>query len=233
MRGTGSSSGYSTDIYSPEERQDGYDMVAWIADQPWCTGDVGMIGKSYGAVVQWQVAVQRPPALKAIVVRSANDDVYTGFTNPGGCIRPWMFENYAPLMNALNFAPPDPALVGDRFAAIWAERLERSEPWSLGYIRNTLHGPYWRDQSLAPGYDRVQCAVLLIEGWADWYATEELRAFQRLNAPKKVLIGPWGHYYAEEKEAFPGPRIDARREYLRWFDHWLKGIDNGVMRSRR
>ncbi len=229
VRGTGSSSGFSTDIYSPEERQDGYDMVAWIAAQPWCTGDVGMIGKSYGAVVQWQVAVQRPPALKAIVVRSANDDVYTGFTNPGGCIRPWMFEYYAPLMNALNFAPPDPALVGDRFAAIWAERLERSEPWSLGYIRNTLHGPYWRDQSLAPGYDRVECAVLLIEGWADWYATEELRAFQKLNAPKKVLIGPWGHYYAEEKEAFPGPRIDARREYLRWFDHWLKDIDNGVM----
>ena len=231
VRGTGSSSGFSTDIYSPEERQDGYEMVAWVAAQPWCTGAVGMIGKSYGAVVQWQIAVQQPPALKAIVVRSANDDVYTGFTNPGGCIRPWMFEYYASLMNALNFAPPDPALVGDRFAAIWAERLERSEPWSLGYIRNTLHGPYWRDQSLAPGYDRVQCAVLLIEGWADWYATEELRAFQKLNAPKKVLIGPWGHYYAEEKEAFPGPRIDARREYLRWFDHWLKGIDNGVMQE--
>jgi predicted acyl esterase len=229
VRGTGSSAGFSTDIYSPEERRDGCDMVAWIAEQPWCTGVVGMIGKSYGAVVQWQVAVQRPPALKAIVVRSANDDVYTGFTNPGGCVRPWMFECYAPLMNALNFAPPDPALVGDRFAAIWAERLERSAPWSLGYIRNTLHGPYWREQSLAPGYDRVACAVLLIEGWADWYATEELRAFQRLNVPKKVLIGPWGHYYAEEKGAFPGPRIDARREYLKWFDHWLKGIDNGVM----
>jgi hypothetical protein len=231
VRGTGSSAGFSTDIYSPEERRDGYDMVGWIAAQPWCSGAVGMIGKSYGAVVQWQVAVQRPPALKAIMVRSANDDVYTGFTNPGGCIRPWMFEHYAPLMNALNFAPPDPALVGDRWAAIWAERLERSAPWSLGYIRNTLHGRYWRDQSLAPGYDRVQCAVLLIEGWADWYATEELRAFQRLQAPKKVLIGPWGHYYPEEKEAFPGPRIDSRPEYLKWFDHWLKGINNGVMQE--
>jgi predicted acyl esterase len=231
VRGTGSSSGFSTDIYSPEERQDGYDMVGWIAAQPWCSGAVGMIGKSYGAVVQWQVAVQRPPALKAIVVRSANDDVYTGFTNPGGCIRPWMFEYYAPLMNALNFAPPDPALVGDRWAAIWAERLEHSAPWSLGYIRNTLHGAYWRDQSLAPDYDRVQCAVLLIEGWADWYATEELRAFQRLRAPKKVLIGPWGHYYPEEKAALPGPRIDSRPEYLKWFDRWLKGIDNGVMQE--
>jgi predicted acyl esterase len=229
VRGTGSSTGFSTEIYSPKERQDGYDMIGWIAAQPWCTGAVGMIGKSYSAVVQWQVAVQRPPALKAIVVRSANDDVYTEFTNPGGCIRPWIFENYAPLMNALNFAPPDPTLVGDRFAEIWAERLEKSEPWSLGYIRNTLHGSYWREQSLAPGFDRVQCAVLLIEGWADWYATAELRALQRLSAPRKVLIGPWGHYYPEEKQAFPGPRIDSRREYLKWFDHWLKGIDTGVM----
>jgi predicted acyl esterase len=231
VRGTGSSSGFSTDIYAPEERQDGYDMVGWIAEQPWCSGAVGMIGKSYGAVVQWQVAVQRPPALKAIVVRSANDDVYAGFTNPGGCIRPWMFEYYAPLMNALNFAPPDPDLVGERWSTIWSERLEHSAPWSLGYICNTLQGPYWREQSLAPDYDRVQCAVLLIEGWADWYATEELRAFQRLSAPKKVLIGPWGHYYPEEKEALPGPRIDSRPEYLKWFDHWLKDIDNGVMQE--
>src|SRR4051794_39823316 len=94
VRGTGSSSGFSTDIYALEERRD-----------------------------------------------------------------------YAPLMNALNFAPPDPDLVGDRWAAIWAERLERSAPWSLGYIRNMLHGDHWREQSLAPDYDRVRCAVLLIDGW--------------------------------------------------------------------
>jgi hypothetical protein len=229
VRGTGSSSGATTELYAEVERQDGFDMVAWIAAQSWCTGSVGMIGKSYGAVVQWQVAVQRPPALKAIVVRSANDDVCTEFNNPGGCFRPWMFENYAPLMNALNFAPPDPALVGPRFASIWAERLEGNAPWSLGYIRNRLHGPYWRAQNLAPDYDRVQCAVLLIEGWADWYATAELRAFQHLSAPRKVLIGPWGHYYPEERDAFPGPRIDSRAEYLKWFDRWLKDIDNGVM----
>ena len=69
----------------------------------------------------------------------------------------------------------------------------------------------------------------MVDPQADWYATEELRAFQRLRAPKKVLIGPWGHYYPEEKDALPGPRVDTRPEYLRWFDRWLKGIDNGVM----
>ena len=225
----GSSSGYSTDIYSAEERQDGYDMVEWIAAQPWCTGAVGMFGKSFSAVVQWTVAVQNPPHLKTIIVRSANDDVYTEWTNPGGAIRPYMFESYSAIMNAFNFAPPDAHLTRERWSEIWAERLERSEPWSMAWIRNLLHGPYWRSKSLAPGYERVQCPVFLVEGWADWYSTAELRAFQNLNIPKKVLIGPWGHYYAEEKWAFPGPRIDGRREYLRWFDHWLKGIDTGIM----
>jgi uncharacterized protein len=229
VRGTGSSSGFTTDIYSDAEIQDGYDMVEWIAIQPWSNGRVGMIGKSYSAVVQWQVAVRNPPHLKTIIVRSANDDVYTEWTNPGGAIRPYMFESYAPIMNAFNFAPPDPHLTKDQWSSIWKERLIGNEPWSLNWIRNTLHGPYWRSKSLAPGYDRVQCSVFLVEGWADWYSTAELRAFQNLTVPKKVLIGPWGHYYAEERGAFPGPRIDGRREYLKWLDYWLKGVDNGVM----
>ncbi len=71
-------------------------MIEWIAAQPWCTGAVGMIGKSYGAVVQWQVAAQNPPHLKALIVRSANNDVYSEFTNPGGALRPWMYEVLRP-----------------------------------------------------------------------------------------------------------------------------------------
>src|ERR1700733_2204669 len=119
VRGTGNSSGHCTDMYSAAERRDGYDMVEWAAAQEWCIGAVGMLGISYGAVVQWQVAVQAPPHLNAIVVRSGCDDVYGEFTNPGGCIRPWLFETYGPMMNAYNFAPPDPAIVGARWEAMW------------------------------------------------------------------------------------------------------------------
>ncbi len=229
VRGTGNSAGVSRDIYSDEERQDGYDMIEWAASQPWCTGAVGMYGKSYSAVVQWQVAVQAPPSLKAIVVRSANDDVYTEWTNPGGSIRPYMFESYAPLMTAMNFAPPDPGLVGSKWAEIWRERLENNVPWGIAWIEHLQDSEYWRAKSLRPGYERVQCPVFVIDGWADWYSTALLRAFMNLQTPKKVMIGPWGHYYAEERYALPGPRIDTRVEYLRWFDHWLKGADTGIM----
>jgi hypothetical protein len=229
VRGTGNSSGHCAEMYSDDERRDGYDMVEWAAAQEWCTGAVGMLGISYGAVVQWQVAVQAPPHLNAIVVRSGCDDVYGEFTNPGGCIRPWLFETYGPMMNAYNFAPPDPAIAGARWEVMWRERLANSVPWTLSFLRNLLDGPYWRSRSVAPDFGRVKCPVLLVEGWADWYASAELRAFQNLTVPKKILIGPWGHYYAEESRAYPGPRIDARRDYLKWFDRWLKNIDNGVM----
>lgn len=229
VRGTGNSGGISQDIYSDDERKDGYEMVEWIAAQPWSNGNVGMLGKSYSAVVQWQVAVQNPPHLKAIIVRSANDDVYTEWTNPGGAFRPYMFDLYGPLMTASNFAPPEIDIVGEKWSDIWKQRLEHNKPWSIGYIEHQTDGPYWRARSLRPGYDRVKCPVFVIDGWSDWYSTSLLRAFANLKVPKKVLIGPWGHYYAEEKLALPAPRIDTRREYLRWFDQWLKGIDTGIM----
>jgi putative CocE/NonD family hydrolase len=229
VRGTGSSSGASLDAYSDDEQQDGYDMVEWAARQPWCTGAVGMIGKSYGATVQWQVAGKAPPHLKAIIVRSGSNDMYEDTAYPGGCRRPWRFEFFAPNMAAYNFAPPDPLLTGADWARIWNERLDGSEPWSLNIFRHDTDSDYWRSKSINGNFQDVGCAVYLIEGWADWYANAELDAFRQLNCPKKVVIGPWGHYYPEEKFALPGPRIDTRVEYLRWFDYWLKGQDNGIM----
>ena len=230
VRGTGNSGGWSKDIYSADERRDGYDMVEWIARQPWCNGNVGMVGKSYSAVVQWQVAVQAPPHLKAIIVRSANDNVYTEWTYPGGALRPYMFDSYSPLMNAWNFSPPDPDLAGEKWSEIWQQRLENSQPWGIGYISNPLDGPYWQDRSLSTNYSAVQCPVFVIAGWSDCYPTALLRAFSNLKVPhKRALVGPWGHWYGEEGHAVPGPRIDTRPLYLEWFDHWLKGIDNGVM----
>lgn len=229
VRGTGDSGGCTTGVYTADERQDGYDMVEWIAAQPWCNGNVGMWGLSYGAVVSLQVAMQAPPHLKAIIVRSGTDDIYTEWTNPGGSPRPFMYQCYSPLMAALNFSPPNPEECGDQWAEIWREHLEKNVPWSIGFITNLLDGPYWRERSLRPGYDRIQCPVFVIEGWADWYHTPLLRVFANLKVPKRALIGPWSHLWPEE--GVPGPRIDGHRECCRWFDHWLKGIDTGMMKE--
>jgi len=227
VRGTGNSGGSSQDVYADKERKDGYEMVEWIAAQVWCDGNVGMWGKSYHGVVQWQVAVQNPPHLKALIVGSANDDVYRDWTYPGGALRPYMFDTYSPLMTAWNFAPPDIEVVGEKWSEIWQQHLENNSPWGIGYISHPLRDSYWTDRSLQPDYSRVKVPTLVYSGWADCYPTQMLRAYSNLKVPKKALIGPWGHYWPES--AFPGPRVDARPIWLQWFDHWLKDMDNGVM----
>lgn len=227
VRGTGNSEGSSQDIYSDQERQDAYDVVEWIADQHWCSGKVGMWGMSYGGVVQWQVGVQNPPHLTTLVVGSSNDDVYLDWTNPGGSIRPYMFDTFSSMMTAYNFAPPDAEIVGSKWGELWEERLEKNVPWGVGFISNTLQGSYWSSRSLQPDYSRIKVPVMLWSGWADCYPTSILRAFSKLDVPKKVFVGPWGHYWPEE--ALPGPRIDFRYEMLKWFDRWLKDVDTGVM----
>lgn len=227
IRGTGDSSGWNDSIYSDAERQDGYDMVEWVAAQPWCSGKIGMYGISYGAVVAIQMAQAAPPHLKAIIARSGSDDPYTEWTNPGGQPRTYMYECYSTIMPAFNASPPDPAAVGKAWEAIWADRLENNRPWGLSFLENILDGPFWRARSLRGHYGDVRCAVYVVDGWADWYSTPLLRIFAELAVPKRALIGPWSHQFPDV--ALPGPRIDWNREMLRWFDYWLKGIDTGIM----
>ena len=69
----------------------------------------------------------------------------------------------------------------------------------------------------------------MISGWSDVYSTALLRAYSKVEVPKRALVGPWGHWWPEVEEAVPGPRIQGGIEYLKWFDYWLKGIDTGVM----
>jgi uncharacterized protein len=227
VRGTGASGGSSPDMYSDAERQDGYDMVEWIARQPWSNGNVGMWGLSYGGVATWQVAALAPPHLKAIIVGDGTEDEYGDWVYPGGTPRPLVFGSFASGMAASNFAPPDPGSTGEKWADIWEEHLQNNIPWSIAFLKHQADGPYWRARSVRPDYQRIKCAVFVIAGWAGWYPTAELRAFSNLKVPKRVLMGPWGHSWPED--AYPGPRIDGRPEYLKWFDQFLKGIDTGVL----
>jgi len=226
IRGTGDSGGWNDCIYCDAERQDGYDMVEWIAAQPWCSGNVGMYGISYGAVAALQMAMAAPPHLKAIIARSGSDDPYTEWTNPGGQPRTYMYECYSTIMAAFNFSPPDPEVVGERWEELWDERLRHNVPWGISFLENVIDGPFWRARALRDHYDRVRCAVYVVDGWADWYASPLLRIFSKLDVPKRALIGPWSHQFPDA--ALPGPRIDWDREMRRWFDCRLKGIDTGI-----
>jgi putative CocE/NonD family hydrolase len=229
IRGTGSSPGIALDEYTARETQDGYETVEWLAAQPWCSGKVGMWGISYGGFTSIQVAKLQPPHLAAIVPMYATDDRYTDDVHYlGGCATVSELGQYAVSMVGMNAMPPRAELRGAGWADEWRERLEKTPIWLFEWLRQQHDGPYWRNGSLAPDHDRLTTPTFLIGGWTDEYVDAALRMLERCtNAPRKALIGNWVHDLPDN--AYPGPNVDWYHEMVRFFDHWLKGIENGAM----
>jgi putative CocE/NonD family hydrolase len=227
VRGTGSSPGVALDEYAEAETLDGYDAVEWLAAQPWCNGNVGMWGISYGGFTAIQVAKLRPPHLRAILPMYATDDRYRDDVHiRGGCVTASEKSQYAVSQLGMNAMPPYPRYRGERWRDEWRARLEATPPWLMAWIRNQADGPYWRRGSLAPDYDALECAVFQVAGWADSYVDPVFRVQQHCrNAAVRTLVGNWVHSYPDD--AYPGPNLDWLHELVRFFDRYLKEIPNG------
>ncbi|HJW36091.1 MAG TPA: CocE/NonD family hydrolase [Actinomycetes bacterium] len=227
LRGTGSSEGVATDEYPASEQADLCQVIAWLAAQPWSTGSVGMYGTSYSGFNSLQVAAERPPALKAVVAIYASDDRYTDDVHyTGGALKLLDLVDYPLYMVALNALPPVPAIAGPDWRERWRARVEGLEPWLLRWLEEQADGPYWRQGSLRPAYERIACPTMLVAGWADGYRNATFRMLERLRAPARLLFGPWSHMATDT--SLPGPRIDLVPEMVRWWDRWLRGRRNGV-----
>ncbi|HXY71804.1 MAG TPA: CocE/NonD family hydrolase, partial [Actinomycetota bacterium] len=127
------------------------------------------------------------------------------------------------LLNAMT-APPEFPTDDESLAA----RFDRP-PWFLTWLRHQRDGEFWRRGSLAPRYERMRLPALLVGGWYDGYRDSVPRMLERCPGPVKAILGPWNHAFPHD--AAPGPEIEWREEAVRWFDHWLRGIDNGVERE--
>ncbi|MFC7817895.1 CocE/NonD family hydrolase [Streptomyces sp. NPDC057367] len=227
LRGTGESEGVLRDEYLEIEQRDAEEVLAWLADQPWCDGGTGMMGLSWGAFAALQVAARRPPSLKAIVIASFTDDRHADDMHyMGGAM---LSDNLAEAGTMFAYAtcPPDPAVAGDSWRDMWHERLEHARPWVVEWLRHQRLDDYWRHASVSGNYADVRCPVLASSGWADGYSNAVTRLLAHLDVPRKGLIGPWSHKFPHLGE--PGPAIGYLQEVVRWWDHWLKGVDNGVM----
>ncbi len=130
-------------------------------------------------------------------------------------------------MFSYNSLPPDPELVGTCWRRMWFERLEGSGLWLEKWLEHQRRDSYWKHGSICEDYGAIACPVLAVSGWSDGYSNAIFRLLARLRVPRKGLVGPWGHRYPHFGE--PGPAIGFLQELLRWWDHWLKGIDTGVM----
>jgi putative CocE/NonD family hydrolase len=225
VRGTGASEGVADDQYCVQEGQDALALIAWLARQPWSNGRVGMWGLSYGGFNSIQVAMLRPPALKAIVAVGATDDVYTDdIVYWNGALEFESMGRWPPSMIAMNGLPGYPDYDPDSPAA--RARFEQ-EPWLLHWLRAQRDGPYWRRMSLRPRYEVIDIPVMLIGGWLDGYPDSIPRMVEHVKAPVRAIIGPWPHAWPDE--AVPGPQIDSNYEMLRWWDRWLKGFPSGIV----
>jgi predicted acyl esterase len=156
------------------------------------------------------------------------DNRYTDDCHYKGGVLQMLFDTgtYGLFMVVLNALSPHPQTTGDEWAALWEEHLQ-AEPWMIRWLEHQTYDEQWKQGSLCEDYGAIQCATYLFGGWRDGYTNCNLRVFQHLRCPKKVLIGPWLHVAPDV--GAPGPRIDHLHEMARFFDYWLKGVDDGIM----
>ncbi|HCH31771.1 MAG TPA: peptidase S15 [Oceanospirillaceae bacterium] len=227
MRGCGESTGLMLDEYLQQELDDAVEVIEWLASQPWCTGNVGMMGKSWGGFNSLQVAAMAPPALKSIITVCSTDDRYADDIHyRGGAL---LLENFswASTMACYMAKAPDPLLLPDTWREQWIDRLENMPFLAKKWLEHSHKDDYWKHGSINEDYKSIRAAVYCMGGWGDSYSEAIPRMMQGLRCPKKAMIGPWAHKYPNY--ASPKPEMDFLGEAKRWWDYWLKGIDNGIM----
>ncbi|MCB6178486.1 CocE/NonD family hydrolase [Rhodobacter sp. Har01] len=225
MRGNGDSGGLMLDEYGQQEMDDALSVIDWLSRQPWCSGAVGMMGKSWGGFNCLQAAWNGHPALKAVVsVCSTSDRFADDIHFKGGCL---LGENFGwgAVMLSYSSRPPDPVLRPD-WRETWLQRLE-AEPWLAPlWAGHQARDSYWAHGSVCENWARNRVPAMVWGGWADGYMNTVAAMVAGAPAPVKGVVGPWVHQYPQT--AVPGPQVGFLQMAIRWWDRWLKGIENGA-----
>ena len=249
LRGTGGSAGEHIGNYNAggvSLGQDAYDVIEWVAAQPWCDGNVGMIGISYFGSMQVLAAAERPPHLKAIFVSGGHYDFYETTYHGGvmwfmpraaregrGGDSGWAFTDN---VKSRMLETLSPAEISERVArrladpdvAAWPNLVhalhypKNHEAW-FDIITNELDGEWYAERSpvtLAPNIDIP--VWLQIDQGRGWTVDGTIELYNALKGPKRLTIGPYPPMQSR-------PFVEEHDTMFRWYDYWIKGIDNGVM----
>jgi len=248
VRGTGKSGGQFCN-YGPRDVQDTYEIIEWIARQPWCDGNVGMFGVSYYAVAQLQVAALNPPHLKAIFAPFGYTDFYRDKFYHGGILAneflsSWansIFRKRANTEDMPRWSSWTKQKWGDKkFQEALAEALRDREitavpaltealknperdanPMVVDILLNKFDGEYYQERNVKHEDIKVPSYLGACWGIFGLHLPGAFRAWENITAPKKMVIGP--PIYLDR------PLYQYHYESLRWFDYWLKGVENGIM----
>ncbi|MCU0275992.1 MAG: CocE/NonD family hydrolase [Acidobacteria bacterium] len=233
------------------EARDGYDAVEWLAAQPWSNGKVGMVGGSYVGWVQLWAAVEKPPHLVTIIPNVAPPDPFYNIPYEYGSFFIFGSIWWAEILESE--ATGD--LTGKAMSRIGERRYEkilkrlpvveldkeifgRINPYWRQWIENNSDNDFWAAANFMDKLAGLDLPVFLQSGWFDGDGIGSKLNYARLKMSKnrfqKLVLGPWGHTdqasprfgdHEFGKEAAP----DLKMMYLKWFDRWLKGIDNKIL----
>lgn len=239
------------------ETRDGVDMFAWVASQPWSNGVVGTFGGSYLGGTQWLPARENPPALKAMVPQVTFSDMYQGNTHPGGAkvlhdLR-WAVGMIPDVISRLRARGedvpadedlPDVNTVLTDLPLAGHPMIKKYGSFYDEWMNHPTQSAYWDSISPSAGYSNITAPAMNISGWYDIFIWGTLQNYQNMKKEggsaiarnnQKLIIGPWDHgnfsgIFPERQfgEASSSDAIDLTGIKIRWYDHWLKGIDNGI-----
>ena len=239
VRGGGASFGRYEGLFSPNETRDAFEIIGWLASQPWSDGNVGMYGGSYLGMTQYMAASESPPALKAIFPNVAGLDMYD-VLYPGGVYRKDMITHWGELTRNLDLVWKAPKVATDIEGTMLEDAIaQHRDNWDVlveygasRYRDHDVPSLSWGRHGVSGVLDKINQARVPAYHWNGWYDIFVLDAaliFANYQGPQKLGIGAWSH------AGMPDSALMAERSRLtaieqhRWFDYWLKGIDNGIM----
>jgi putative CocE/NonD family hydrolase len=236
-----------------DDEKDGYDTVEWAAKQPWSNGKVAMQGGSYLGQNQWRAAQAAPPSLVTIFPMVSSTSLYHDWITLNGGWRLSFNFGWGPVRQESRIMQnPGPHTVAGLRAIHYDEvqwhlplstmqqLVGRSARFYDDWLAHPDYDAYWKPLNAEELFDRIGVPVHTFGGWFDIFSQGTLRGFVGMSQKgathearrgSQLVIGPWGHGPSQKFGALdfgPEANVDALALQLRWYDYWMKGIDNGL-----
>ncbi|MFT4538864.1 MAG: putative CocE/NonD family hydrolase [Planctomycetota bacterium] len=232
-RGTGASFGRYEGLFSEAETDDSFEMIEWFAEQDFCDGNIGMYGGSYLGITQYMAASRAPEALKAIFPDVAGFDMYD-LVHPGAIFRRDMMKHWAGLTARLDSNIPASAVDDDpdrflveRAAEAHEDNWEVLKEYGAGRYRDhdvpTMHWLSHGPTGVLPEINEAKVPAYHCNGWFDVFAMDAVLWFANYEGPQRLVMGNWSHAQMTPER----DRVTAIEQH-RWFDRYLKGVQNGI-----